>query len=113
MPNCAFIPHDETAGLRAGERLQAAPEIAGAAFLLPAAAGTDAAQTVPGRRSVKLFTKERVQDGLQAAKRRNDEDLRLVPGHLGLFRGAGVGRLRPGRSHRDGARGFGTGHQPL
>ena len=36
-----FIPHDETAGLRAGERLQAAPEIAGAAFLIPlTAAGT-------------------------------------------------------------------------
>ena len=34
-------PHDETAGLRAGERLQAAPEIAGAAFLIPlTAAGT-------------------------------------------------------------------------
>lgn len=30
------------------------------------------------------------------------------------FSGAPVwGGLRPGRSHRDGARGFGTGHQPL
>ena len=34
-----FVPHDETAGLRAGERLQAAPEIAGAAFLIPAGTG--------------------------------------------------------------------------